>query len=72
MSLKQVFKTYEGACKRAAFENAHRQQRRDNVNFRFFVVRCRDGKPDGAAFDRAVKYDYRIERTLSDHATRYA
>ena len=66
MLLKQVFKTYEGARKRAAFENAHR------VNFRFFVVRCRDGKPDGAAFDRAVKYDYRIERTLSDHATRYA
>ncbi len=63
MLYTQVFKSLAGAQKRAAFENAHRAQRRDNVNFRFRVVRCIGGKPDTAPFDRFVKYDYRIERT---------
>ena len=65
----KVFKTYEGARKRAAFERAHATGRR-NVNFRFFVVRCKpDGTPDGDAFNAATRYTYRIERTLLNHPT---
>jgi len=68
MLYKQVFKTLEGAEKRAAFERAHvRDGQRGNVNYRFFVIRCRDGVPDELPFDSKVKYDYRIQKTLSDH-----
>jgi hypothetical protein len=63
MLYKQVFKTLEGADKRARFENAHRHDRRDNVNYRFIVVRCVNGVPDTEPFSRERVYDYRIERT---------
>lgn len=70
MLYQQIFKTYDGATKRAAFERAHvKDGQRGNVNYRFFVVRCVDGKPDGAMFDRRVKYNYRIEKTLRDYPT---
>lgn len=41
MLLKQQFKTLEGASKRAAFENAHCQNR-----YRFTIVWCRNGVPN--------------------------
>ena len=66
MLYQQVFKSLAGAQKRAAFERAHvKDGRRGNVNYRFFVVRCVNGKPDGEPFDSRRKYDYRIEKTLS-------
>lgn len=70
MLYAQVFKSLANAQKRAAFENAHAKDgSRGNVNYRFFVVRCRNGKPDTLPFDRRVTYDYRIEKTLSDYPT---
>jgi hypothetical protein len=70
MLYRQIFKTLDGATKRAAFERAHAKDgERGNVNFRFFVVRCIDGKPDHQAFNRATVYNYRIEKTLADHST---
>ena len=70
MLYNQVFKTWEGAQKRAQFERAHvKDGQRGNVNYRFFVVRCVNGKPDGALFDRNQRYDYRIEKTLRDYPT---
>lgn len=70
MLYRQVFKTYEGATKRIAFERAHvRDGSRGNVNYRFFVVRCRNGVPDVLPFEASIKYDYRIEKTLRDHPT---
>jgi len=70
MLYSQVFKTREGAEKRVAFERAHvRDGQRGNVSYRFFVVRCRDGKPDTLPFDATVRYDWRIEKTLRDYPT---
>lgn len=68
MLYRQVFKTLEGASKRARFERAHAGDR-GNVNYRFFPVRCRNGKPDDQPYEAGSKYDYRIERTLRDHPT---
>jgi hypothetical protein len=72
MIYKQAFKTFEGCRKRCAFERAHAGDR-GNVNFRFFPVRFRNGKPDDLAFDAAISraggYTYRIEKTLSDYPT---
>lgn len=73
MLLKQVFKTWEGAAKRAGFERLIAKSKhnsgRSNVNWRYFVVRCINGVPDGNAWNSAVKYDYRIERTVNEHPT---
>lgn len=66
MLYSQVFKTLAAVHKRVAFERAHSRDR-GNVNYRFYVVRCRQGKPDALPFDRSVSYDYRIERSLSDY-----
>lgn len=67
MLYRQIFKTWEGAVNRATFERAHVKQRRDNVNFRFFAVRCNiDGTPDTLPYDAKRKYVYRVMRTLSD------
>jgi hypothetical protein len=69
MLYRQVFKTYEGARKRAAFERAHAGDR-GNVNYRFYIVRCDlDGRPDGAPYHFGKRYCYRIERSLLDHPT---
>jgi hypothetical protein len=62
MLLKQVFKTLHGAQKRCTFERAHARG-----NYRFFIVRCIKGKPDGETFTSSQKYDYRLEKTISDH-----
>jgi hypothetical protein len=70
MLYNQVFKSLADAQKRVAFERAHvRDGRRGNVNYRFFIVRCVNGKPDGEPFAAGKRYDYRIEKTLSDHPT---
>lgn len=70
MLYRQIFKTHEGASKRAQFERAHvKDGQRGNVNYRFFVVRCINGKPDHNAFDSKQIYNYRIEKTLSDYPT---
>jgi hypothetical protein len=70
MLYQQIFKTHDGARKRAAFERFHAKDgQRGNVNYRFFVVRCVDGRPDHEAFNRAKTYNYRIEKTLSDYPT---
>lgn len=57
MILKQVFKTWAGAQKRAAFENAHTKKHR------FFVVAC-DGS--GEPLPNRLGYlgirTYRIEK----------
>lgn len=66
MLYRQVFKSLAGVQKRAAFERAHASDR-GNVNYRFYIVRCRGGKPDILPFDRGVKYDYRIEKSLKDY-----
>lgn len=68
MLYRQVFKSLAGAQKRVIFERAHvKDGERGNVNYRFFIVRCVAGKPDGEPFDRRRSYDYRIEKTLSDY-----
>lgn len=71
MLYKQVFKTLEGASRRAAFERAHvKDGQRGNVNYRFFTVRCREnGMPDNQPFQMGYPYTYRVEKTLSDHPT---
>jgi len=51
MILKQVFKTAEGARKRAAFENAH-----CNGKYLYTTVRFFNGKPDT---DPIVGYRWR-------------
>jgi hypothetical protein len=59
MLLAQVFKTREGADKRAMFETAH-------SNFLYASVRCigPDSAPDSAPFDakKFKHYTWRIER----------
>lgn len=68
MLYRQVFKTLAGVQKRIAFERAHvRDGERGNVNYRFFAVRCINGKPDVLPFDRKTVYDYRIEKTLKEY-----
>jgi hypothetical protein len=69
MLYNQIFKSLAGAQKRVAFERAHVKDGQRANNYRFFIVRCIDGKPDGNPFDSRMKYDYRIEKTLSDHPT---
>jgi len=60
MLLKQIFKTSEGASKRAAFENAH------TTKYRFSVVRLRDGEIDHAPLAsgpwEAGAYTWKLER----------
>lgn len=57
----QVFKTYDGAAKRAAFENRHKKS-----GLRYCVVRFRDGVRDEGKLDTSVwqagEYTWRIER----------
>jgi hypothetical protein len=75
MLYKQIFKTWDGAVKRATFERHHvKDGSRGNVNYRFFVVRClKNGVPDAAPYDNAYAnnpgYTYRIEKTLDNEAT---
>jgi hypothetical protein len=57
---KQLFKTYDGAVKRAAFERAH-------SNYNWHVVRCdENGVPLGlhtpVPFSRDATYTYRLEK----------
>jgi hypothetical protein len=61
MLLVQQFKTFEGARKRAAFENAHCERR-----YRYTVVRCLNGEPDTMSFDkqRFKEYTYRLDRSV--------
>jgi hypothetical protein len=59
MLLVQIFKTLEGAQKRAAFENAH------SAMHRFRVVRCHpSGAVDTGAFACAGFYVWRSEKEL--------
>jgi len=71
MLYKQVFKSLDRAQKRAAFERAHAKDgQRGNVNYRFYVVRCREnGQPDCEPFRMGYPYTYRIEKSLRDHAS---
>jgi hypothetical protein len=66
MILAQVFKTPEGAMKRARFENAH-----CNRKYTFETVRCLNEQPDPAPFSadslRRREYTWRIERTHRAH-----
>lgn len=59
MILAQVFKTGEGATKRAAFETAH-----CGGKYRYRAVRFYDSRRDGEAFDslRWKLYTWRLER----------
>lgn len=62
MLLKQRFKTWEGAHKRAAFENAHCDKR-----YHFFSVICNEnGEPIDHRFphhyDPSRKYTWRLEK----------
>jgi hypothetical protein len=61
MLLKQQFKTWEGARKRAAFENAHCERR-----FTFLVVRCVNGEPDPNNFEPIImdmgRYTWRLAK----------
>lgn len=59
MLLNQVFKTAEGAHKRAAFENAH-----CNGRYWYSTVRCLDGAVDTTFPDQAKwsRYTWRIKR----------
>lgn len=61
MLLTQVFKTREGAEKRARFETAHSHAHR------YQAVRCVNNLPDGLPFDAgrfcAGDYSWRLERT---------
>jgi hypothetical protein len=57
--LKQEFKTFAGACKRAAFENAH------SKTHHYAVVRQLYGCTDTGPIDktRLPDYRWRLERT---------
>lgn len=59
MLLTQQFKTYEGARKRALFENAHCDNK-----YRYVVVRCVNGELDHSPFNalKFKEYTYRLER----------
>jgi hypothetical protein len=61
MLLTQVFKTAEGADKRARFETAH------SGRHTFRAVRCIRGEPDAETFDRdrfiREEYTWRLART---------
>jgi hypothetical protein len=63
--MRQVFKTLEGALKRASFENAHCGGR-----WRFHAVRCLpDGQLDESEFVRGQNYTYRLRREKRAAAT---
>jgi hypothetical protein len=66
MILAQVFKTSEGARKRAAFENAHRTP--GNRNMRYGVVRFFRNQLDREALQesRYPDYTWRIEKKRRD------
>jgi hypothetical protein len=59
--MAQVFKTAEGARKRAAFENAHTKQ------WHYAVERWLDGQPDNEPVNGWVwhrkRYTWRLRRT---------
>jgi hypothetical protein len=59
MLLTQIFKTIDGAHKRARFENAH-----CNGRYNYQTVRCIDGKPDPEPFsrERFADYTWRLNR----------
>lgn len=61
MIYKQVFKTSDGAAKKARFLSAHN---RNKAAWYFADVRFRDGVRDESAFDAAAwrRYTWRIER----------
>lgn len=63
MLLKQEFKTFDGAQRRAAFENAHSKLSR------FTVVRCVNGVPDTDPHDASKykKYTWRLLKTRVSH-----
>lgn len=62
MMLKQVFRTQQGAMRRAMFETAHCDAR-----YRYDAVRFLDGERDMGVFDEAnyqqARYTWRLERT---------
>jgi hypothetical protein len=66
MLLAQIFKTSEGARKRAAFENAHLSNRAQASRLAYFVVRFLDGKRDYAPYSPAAsssgRYHWQLER----------
>ena len=66
MILKQIFKTFEGARKRAMFENAH-----CNGKYHYRVIRFFEGKPDTdpVTGTRWKKYTWRLERVTKKQAT---
>jgi hypothetical protein len=58
MLLKQIFKTFEGAQKRAAFENAL------SKTHRFDIQKCHpDGEPDPYPHSPERRYCWRIIKT---------
>jgi len=64
--LVQIFKTLEGARKRAAFENAHLTNRAQASRLAYFVVRFLDGKRDyepySSAASSASRYHWQLEK----------
>jgi hypothetical protein len=60
MILKHEFKTFEGARKRAAFENAH-----CNHLFHYTIVCFRDGVPNARPFDQTAAYKWRLNRVFN-------